>query len=93
MSNNGISHITTSPYHPSSNGLAECAVQTFKNSRKRTQRASIQKHISKFLFTYRITTQTITGVAPAQLLMGCRLRSRLDRLFPDLCREVAGTSS
>ena len=88
MSDNGIVHVTTAPYHPSSNGLAERAIQTFMNGIKRTHGATIQERLSKFLFTYRITPQTTTGVAPAQLLMGCRLRSRMDRLFPDLSQRV-----
>lgn len=88
LSDNGIVHTLTAPYHPSSNGLAERAVQTVKNGIKRTPRATVQEKLSKFLFTYRITPQTTTGIAPAQLLMGRRLRSRLDRLFPDHTQKV-----
>ena len=50
---------------------------------------TVQEKLSKFLFTYRITPQTTTGVAPAQLLMNRCPRSRLDRLFPDLSERVA----
>ncbi len=88
MSENGIVHVTSAPYHPSSNGLAERAVQTFKSGLKRTPGATIQERLSKFLFTYRITPQTTTGIAPAQLLMGRRPRSRLDTLFPDITQRV-----
>ena len=93
MSNNGIVHVTTAPYHPSSNGLAERAVQTFKQGLKRTPGSSIQERVSKFLFNYRITPHTTNGVSPATLLMGRRLRSRLDRLFPDLSDTVQSQQS
>ena len=88
MSLNGITHITTAPYHPSSNGLAERAVQTFKQGLKRTPGNTIQERLSKFLFSYRITPHSMTGVSPATLLMGRRPRSRLDRLFPSISKRV-----
>ena len=35
MKTNGIIHTTCAPFHPSSNGMAERAVPTFKNSLKK----------------------------------------------------------
>ena len=88
MKQNGIIHVTSAPYHPSSNGLAERGVQTFKLGIKRIPGATIQERLSKFLFKYRITPQSTTGVAPAEMLMNRRLRSRLDLLYPDVSRKV-----
>ena len=75
MQGNGIKHITSAPYHPSSNGQAERAVQTLKHGIKRIQEESIQVRMSKFLFDYRITPHATTGVAPCELLMNRKLRS------------------
>ena len=35
MTQNGIRHIKVTPYHPSSNGLTERAVQVFKDAMKK----------------------------------------------------------
>ena len=65
---NGVKHTTSAPYHPVSNGFAERAVQTVKKGLKKMKTGSIQDKISWFLFSYRNTPQTTTGVAPADLL-------------------------
>ena len=84
LSLNGIKHLKSAPYHPSTNGLAERAVQTFKNALKRMSVGTIQDKLSKFLFTYHSTT----GNSSAELLMGRRLRSKLDFLYPDIAQQV-----
>ena len=89
MSKNGITHIKSAPYHPSTNGLAEHDVQSFKQAVKRIAGDTAEERISKFLFTYRITPHSVTGVAPAELLMGRRLRSRLDTWHPDFSKKVS----
>ena len=42
MKQNGINHVKTVPYHPASNGLAECAVKTFKSALKKLDTGSLQ---------------------------------------------------
>ena len=63
---NYLKHMTGALYHPSTNGLTEMAVQTLKKLLEtNTSRVSIDTLISRFLFTYRITSQSVTGVPPA----------------------------
>ncbi|XP_062620753.1 uncharacterized protein K02A2.6-like [Saccostrea cucullata] len=78
IAKNGIRHIKTSPYHPSSNGCAERAVQTFKTAIKKITGGTIQERVHKFLFNYRITPQSTTGLTPSEMLMNRKLRSRLN---------------
>ncbi len=93
MSRNGIRFIHSAPYHPSTNGLAERAVQSFKQGIKRIQSGSIQERLSRYLFKYRITPHSTTGVSPAELLMGRRPRSVLDLLFPEVSSKVESQQS
>ena len=85
---NGIQHIRVAPYHPSSNGLAERAVQIFKQGMKKVSNGTIWDRIARFLFQYRITPHTTTGLPPCEMLMGRKLRSRLDLLRPDIQARV-----
>ena len=80
---NGIEHITSAPYHASSNGCAERAVQTFKSMMKKAGEGSLTTKVSRVLFNYRITPQSTTGLSPAEMLQGRKLRSTLDLLHPD----------
>ena len=82
---NGIRHTLSAPYHPATNGEAERFVQTFKNAMKsyNATSANVGNYVSKFLLSYRTTPHTTTGVCPSLLLMGRRIRSKLDLMLPD----------
>ncbi|XP_056118298.1 uncharacterized protein K02A2.6-like [Rhinichthys klamathensis goyatoka] len=85
---NGIRHIRTAPFHPASNGLAERAVQTLKTGLKKMSGENVETNLSRFLFQYRITPQTTTGLAPAEMLLGRKPKSHLDLLHPDVGEKV-----
>ncbi|KAI7802842.1 hypothetical protein IRJ41_020318 [Triplophysa rosa] len=88
MKRNGIQHVTSAPYHPSSNGLVERAVQTFKEGMKKMKDETVETRVARFLFTYRITPHATTGLSPAQMLMSRKLRSTFDLLLPDLKTRI-----
>ena len=77
----------TSPYHPSSNGLAECAVQTFKNLIRKLE-GDVQKRISKIFIWISSYSSKYHCLSFAELLMGQRLRTHLDLLHPDTSCNV-----
>ena len=78
MLNNGIQHICVAPYHPASNGMAERAVQTFKQGFTKMREGTIETRVSRFLFRYRNTPQSTNRIPPADMLLGRRPRSHLD---------------
>ena len=49
---NGIQHTRVAPYHPSSNGLAERAVEVFKQGLKEQTSGTLEDKISRLLFQY-----------------------------------------
>ena len=70
---NGIRHIKVAPYYPASNGLAERAVQTFKQGFQKYTEGTIEDRVAWFLLHYRIIPHSTTGMSPAQLLFGRQL--------------------
>ena len=83
-----IQHITSAPYHPASNGLAERGVRSFKEALKKSS-GDVETRLASFLFAYRLTPHSTTGVSPAELLLGRRPRSLLDSLHSDLASKVS----
>ena len=77
LAKNGIHHRMTARYHPASNGLVERAVQTFKEGMKKmSNKESLETRVSRFLFKYRITPHSTTGIAPAEMLMS-RIKTKI----------------
>ncbi|UYV65997.1 K02A2.6-like [Cordylochernes scorpioides] len=66
----GFTHVTSSPRFPQSNGMAEAGVKIAKMIFKKNQDPSLG------LLEYR-STPLENGYRPAELLMGCKLRTTL----------------
>ena len=87
---NGIKHIKSAPYHPSTNGAVERLVQTFKKSMKASQYdgRSHSQRLASFLLSYRSTPHSTTHETPGDLFLKRKLRTRLDLLRPDVNNTV-----
>ncbi|XP_060118325.1 LOW QUALITY PROTEIN: uncharacterized protein K02A2.6-like [Heteronotia binoei] len=83
-----IRHIRSAPFHPATNSQVERMVHTTKEALGRIVQGDWDHRLAASLFDNRITPNLITGVSPAELLMGRKFITRLDRLHPD--RWVAG---
>ena len=88
LQRNGIRHVRTPPYHPASNGLVERAVQSFKEGMKHIRDGSINTRLARYLFKYRSMPHLSTGMSPAEMLYGRKLRTQLDLLVPSIGKNV-----
>ncbi|XP_026582358.1 uncharacterized protein K02A2.6-like, partial [Pseudonaja textilis] len=82
LAERGIRHALTAPAHPAANGRAEKMVQFTKKTIQKIETGDIQDKINRMLLIQHITPSTTTNKSPAELLMGRKLRSPLDRLHP-----------
>lgn len=90
---NGIQHIKSAPYHPSTNGLAERFVQTLKHSLKASvSQGSLHQRLHSFLLTYRNTPHSTTKASPAELLLKRALRTQLDCIRPPSRGQIVQSS-
>lgn len=85
LTSNGIEQLFSAPYHPASNGAAENAVRTVKRVIKKAirEKLDIKLFLNNFLLHYRNVEHCTTGEAPALLMCGRKLRTKLDALRPD----------
>ena len=86
MKTRGIKHTTSSAYSPKTNGLAERAVQVFKQKMRKNSGTRHEK-LMDFLLHYRITVQQTTNRTPASMMFGRELRTRIDLVQPEPGRK------
>src|SRR5690606_9796995 len=84
LSRNGIAHILTPPYHPSSNGQAERYVQSLKSSigKMLSEEGTIYEKLCRFLMEQHACPSSVTGKSPSELLFGRTIKTRLDLIRP-----------
>ena len=80
----GIIHKKGIPYWPQSNGEVERSNETLLKSVRiaKLEGKDWKQAILDFLFQYRTTPHTVTGLSPAELLMGRKLKDKLPRVKP-----------
>ncbi|XP_064479035.1 uncharacterized protein K02A2.6-like [Ornithodoros turicata] len=81
LSEQGIHHVRTPPYHPKSNGQAENFVRTLKAALSRSS-VEDREVLRSFVFKYRVTPHASTGRPPCELLNNRHYRSVLDLVRP-----------
>ena len=85
---NGIEHRTIEPRHSQGNGLAERMVREVKRALQRCSGGQWDLCLANWLVQQRIVPHSTTGVPPAELMLGRRLRTKLDLLRPNIRTTV-----
>ena len=78
----GIEHKKGVPFWPQRNGEVERGNETLLKIVRiaRLEGRDWRKALKNFLFQYRVTPHTVTGISPAELLMGRKLLDKLPKV-------------
>ncbi|KAL3226613.1 hypothetical protein MRX96_024817 [Rhipicephalus microplus] len=87
LDSNLIRQVTSASFHPSTNGQAKRMVRTTKEGLSRIIQGNWARRLADFTLQQHVTPHTTTGRSPAELLMGRKLSTMLDRLHPDRAPE------
>ena len=89
-----ITHLTSAPYHPASNGLAERYVRSFKESMLKQQQLGSDKvtALRNTLRSYRWTPHTSTGSSPANLLFRHSICTEFSTMKPTSASTTPSSS-
>ena len=90
MKGNHIKHILSTPYHPSTNRLAERFVQAFKKAMRASENSGkpLSYRLVNFLLSYRSTPHATTNRTTSSLFLKRELCTRTDLLRPDTTVRV-----
>ena len=89
LKNNGVKHINSALYHPSTNGIVERFVQSFKRAMLTNKSLPIEQRLANFLLQYHTTIHATTNATPCMLLLNKQLHTKLDLLHPNIEVQVS----
>ena len=89
----GFHHRKITPLWPRSNGEVERLMRTLKKTYRtaKAQGTSWKQSVYQFLRNYRATPHSTTGLAPATVLFGRPIKTRLPEILPKLADDALRT--
>lgn len=82
LKKNRVTHVTSAPYHPATNGQAERMVLETKQALAKDQSGTFACRLARFLLKQHTTVSVTTGRTPAALMFGRELTTALTRIQP-----------